>query len=75
MPRSPADYRYTLNKKVRRLAMKSAFSAKVKENDMIVLDALPLESFQTKTVAAMLSAVGAEKKALIVLAENDEKVD
>ena len=53
--------------------MKSAFSAKAKENDLIVLDALTLESFSTKAVAAMLSAVGAEKKALIVLAENDKK--
>ena len=69
----PRCYRYTLNKKVRRLALKSAFSAKAKENDLIVLDALTLESFSTKAVAAMLSAVGAEKKALIVLAENDKK--
>ena len=69
----PRSYRYTLNKKVRRLALKSAFSAKAKENDLIVLDALTLESFSTKAVAAMLSAVGAEKKALIVLAENDKK--
>ncbi|MDD6175402.1 MAG: 50S ribosomal protein L4 [Firmicutes bacterium] len=69
----PRSYRYTLNKKVRRLAMKSAFSAKAKENDLIVLDALTLESFSTKTVAAMLSALGADRKALIVLAENDKK--
>ena len=69
----PRSYRYTLNKKVRRLALKSAFSAKAKENDLIVLDALTLESFSTKAVAAMLSAVGAEKKALIVLAENDKR--
>ena len=69
----PRSYRYTLNKKVRRLAMKSAFSAKAQENDLIVLDALTLESFSTKTVAAMLSALGADRKALIVLAENDKK--
>ena len=69
----PRSYRYTLNKKVRRLALKSAFSAKATEHDLIVLDALTLESFSTKAVAAMLSAVGAEKKALIVLAENDKK--
>ena len=69
----PRDYRYTLNKKVRRLALKSAFSAKAQENDIIVLDALALENFSTKTVASMLNAVGAEKKALIVLATNDKK--
>ena len=69
----PREYRYTLNKKVRRLALKSAFSAKAKENDIIVLDALTVENFSTKTVAGMLSAVGAEKKALIVLAANDKK--
>ncbi len=68
----PREYRYTLNKKVRRLAMKSAFSAKVKENEMIVLDALSLETYSTKTVAQMLQALGADKKALIVLAENDK---
>ncbi len=67
----PREYRYALNKKVRRLAMKSAFSAKVKENDMIVLDALTLEGYSTKTVVKMLEALGAEKKALIVLASND----
>ena len=67
----PREYRYTLNKKVRRLAMKSAFSAKVVDNEMIVLDALTLETYSTKAIANMLGAVGAEKKALIVLASND----
>ena len=70
----PRSYRYTLNKKVRRLAMKSAFSAKVLENEMIVLDALTLENFSTKTVANMLTAVGADKKALIVLADNNQMI-
>jgi large subunit ribosomal protein L4 len=68
----PRDYSYTLNKKVRRLAMKSALSAKAAENDLIVLDALELEGFSTKTVANMLAAVGADRKALIVLATNDK---
>ena len=68
----PREYRYALNKKVRRLAMKSAFSAKVKENDMIVLDALTLENYSTKAVVSMLQALGADKKALIVLAGNDK---
>ena len=70
----PRSYRYTLNKKVRRLAMKSAFSAKVLENEMIVLDALTLETYSTKSVANMLTAVGADKKALIVLADNNQMI-
>ena len=70
----PRDYSYTVNKKVRRLAMKSAFSAKVAENDMIVLDAIKMDEYKTKTIAAMLKAVGSAKKALIVLPEVDEKV-
>ena len=70
----PRSYRYTLNKKVRRLAMKSAFSAKVLENEMIVLDALTLETYSTKAVANMLTAVGADKKALIVLADNNQMI-
>ena len=70
----PREYRYTLNKKVRRLALKSAFSAKAKENEMIVLDALTVDTFSTKTVVNMLKAVGADRKALIVLATNDAKV-
>ena len=67
----PREYRYTLNKKVRRLAIQSAFSAKVADNEMIVLDALKLENYSTKTIVNMLGAIGAEKKALIVLATND----
>ena len=70
----PRDYSYTVNKKVRRLAMKSAFSAKVAENDMIVLDAIKMDEYKTKTIAAMLKAVGSAKKALNVLPEVDEKV-
>ena len=70
----PRTYRYTLNKKVRRLALKSAFSAKVLENELIVLDALTVEGYSTKTVANMLSAVGADKKALIVLSENNPQI-
>ena len=68
----PRLYRYTLNKKVKRLAMKSAFSAKARENDIIVLDALTLEDYSTKAIVNMLKAVGADKKALIVLEENNK---
>lgn len=70
----PRTYRYTLNKKVRRLAMKSAFSAKVNENEMIVLDALTVEGYSTKTVVNMLKAIGADAKALIVLSENNAQI-
>jgi large subunit ribosomal protein L4 len=70
----PRDYRYSLNKKVRRLAMKSALSTKVLDNNMIVLDALTLEGYKTKPVVEMLKALGVEGKALIVTAEADSKV-
>lgn len=65
----PRSYSFTVNKKVRRLAMKSALSSKVQENALIVLDALNMTEYKTKTVADMLKAVGADKKALIVLPE------
>jgi large subunit ribosomal protein L4 len=70
----PRDYSYSLNKKVKRLAMKSALSSKVAENNMIVLDAIAMDEYKTKTIAAMLQAIGSEKKALIVLPELNEKV-
>ena len=70
----PRSYRYTLNKKVRRLAMKSALSTKVQEGNLIVLDTLTMDEFKTKKIAAMLKALNVEKKALIVTAEADPKV-
>ena len=70
----PRSYRFTVNKKVKRLAMKSALSTKVIDNNMIVLDALTLDSYKTKTVVEMLKALGVEGKALIVTAEADAKV-
>ena len=70
----PREYRYTLNKKVKRLAMKSALSSKVRDNEMIVIDQITADSYKTKTIADMLKAVGSEKKALIVLSTMDEKV-
>ena len=70
----PRSYRVTINKKVRQLAIKSALSAKVAENDFVVIDAIKTEEYKTKTMAEMLTAVGAKKKALVVLAGNDEKV-
>ena len=70
----PRSYRYTLNKKVRRLAMKSALSTKVQEGNLIVLDTLTMDEYKTKTIKNMLNALGVEKKALIVTAEAEPKV-
>ncbi len=67
----PRDYYYVINKKERRLALKSALSDKVQTGSLIVLDALTLDSYSTKTVAACLSAIGAEKKTLVVLDDNN----
>jgi large subunit ribosomal protein L4 len=70
----PRTYRYALPKKVRRLAIKSAFSSKVAAEEMLVLDALTVEEIKTKTIATMLKALEANKKVLLVLPENDEKI-
>ena len=67
----PRDYSFSLNKKVRRLALKSALSDKVLSGNLIVLDELKLETYKTKVVADCLKAIGAGKKALIVLENND----
>ena len=67
----PRDYSYALNKKVRRLALKSALSDKVLSGGPIVLDELKLEAYKTKVVADCLKAIGAGKKTLIVLENND----
>ena len=70
----PRDYRYTIPKKVKRLAMLSALSSKVEEKEIIVLDALTFEVPKTKGMIKVLENVKAEKKALIVTAEKDENV-
>lgn len=70
----PRSYRYTLNKKTKRLAMKSALSAKAAANELIVMDSIAVEGYKTKTIAEMLKAIGAEKKALIVLPSVDKQV-
>lgn len=67
----PRDYSYTLPKKIKRLALKSALSSKVVDNDLIVLDEMKLEFPKTKVVADMLKSFDA-KKALIVVPEKDE---
>ena len=70
----PRSYRFALPKKVRRLALKSAFSSKVAAGEMLVLDSLTLDEIKTKTIVAMLNALGADRKVLLVLPEKDDKV-
>ena len=70
----PCDYRISVPRKVRRLAMKSALTSKVAESEMIVVDNIELAEAKTKNVVTMLKALGADKKALIVTADPDEKV-
>ena len=67
----PRDYSYTLNKKVRRLALKSVLSAKAASGDIVVIDEIKMDEIKTKTFKNFLSAVGADCKALVVTAEND----
>lgn len=70
----PRDYSYSLPKKVRRLAMKSALSSKVQDKEIIVLDALSLEAPKTKEMVNLFKNVNAAKKTLVVTAENDVNV-
>ena len=70
----PRDYSYSLNKKEKSLAMKSALSSKVAESEMVVVDSIALEAYKTKTVVEMLKALGADKKALIVTEGVDAKL-
>ncbi|MBQ7037552.1 MAG: 50S ribosomal protein L4 [Clostridia bacterium] len=70
----PRSYNYVLPKKVRRLALKSAFSSKVLAGEMLVLDSLSMDEIKTKTVATMLGALNAGKKVLMVLPEKNDNV-
>ncbi len=70
----PRSYRVTMNKRVKRVALFSALSAKVNAGEMIVVDSITMNEYKTKTVVNMLSALGAQKKALIVLPEVNEFV-
>ena len=70
----PRDYRISVPRKVRRLAMRSALTCKVNEAEMIVIDKLAVEEAKTKNIVKMLKAVGAEKKALIVTNEVDPMI-
>ncbi len=70
----PRLYKIAMNKKTKKLAMISALSSKVAAGEMIVVDQIATDAFKTKTMVSMLNAVGAGKKTLVVLANNDEKV-
>ena len=70
----PRSYRVTMNKRVKRVALFSALSAKVAAGEMIVVDSITMNEYKTKTVVNMLGALGAQKKALIVLPEVNEFV-
>ena len=69
----PRDYRYSVNKKIKRIALKAALSSKVQTNDIIVVDGLKMEEVKTAKIASMLKALNAEK-ALIVTADLDKNV-
>ncbi len=70
----PRDYSYTVPKKMRRLAMKSALSSKVQENEIIVLEELAFNEPKTKEMIQVLSNINAAKKVLIVMADKDDPV-
>lgn len=70
----PRSYRFDVNKKVRRLAMKSALSSKVAAQEMIVLDDFGMDAIKTKEIAGVLSAIKADKKTLIVLPEKNDVI-
>lgn len=70
----PRSYSYTINKKARRLALKSALSSKMIDNEIVVLDSISMDEYKTKTIANMLKAINALPKSLIVLPDSNEKV-
>jgi len=70
----PRDYSYTLNKKVKRLAIKSALSSKAAENEIVVIDSLAMSEIKTKTFKTFLDKIDVNGKALVVTKEVDESV-
>lgn len=70
----PRDYRYSVPKKLRRLALKSVLSAKVSDNELIVVDELKFEEPKTKEMVNVLKNINADRKALIVMDQKDENV-
>ena len=73
-PVKPRDYRVSVNKKVRALAMRSALSSKVADGDVVVVDNITMDEYKTKNVVKMLEALGADRKALIVMDEKNDFV-
>lgn len=71
----PRDYSYTVPKKIKRLAMKSALSSKVQENSIIVMESLSLPEAKTKEMAKVLSNLNVNEKALLVIPGKDETVE
>ena len=70
----PRDYRYTINKKLRKVAVKSALSSKVEESTIVVVDSIELEAIKTKAVAEMIAKLPVEGTALIVTADKNDNV-
>lgn len=70
----PRDYSYKIPKKMRRKALYSVLTSKVNDNELIVLDELKLDSYKTKEAYEILNNINADKKAYVVIAENDDKV-
>ena len=70
----PREYGISINKKVRRLAMKSAFTSKVVSDELVVLDSLTLDAIKTKEIVKVLSALKTGKKTLIVLPEKNDVI-
>jgi large subunit ribosomal protein L4 len=70
----PRDYSYTLNKKVRRLALKSALSAKAAADEILVIDGMKMDEIKTKTFKTFLDKIGADGKALVVTGSVDENI-
>ncbi len=70
----PRDYSYTLNKKVKRVALKSALSSKVAEQEIIVVDEIAMTEIKTKTIANMLTNLNVDSKALIVTCDKNDNV-
>jgi large subunit ribosomal protein L4 len=71
----PRSYRYTLPKKVKRLALKSVLSSKVSENEIIVLDSLNFDSIKTKQMAEVLKNLKIDGTAVVLIADKNENVE
>ena len=70
----PRSYRYTVPKKIKRIAMKSALSSKVNDNDIVVIEELNFDAPKTKQVVSLLENLKVDSKTLIVLADNNENI-